>query len=66
MIFSPGMTSSSRFLLFCRPDVQRHDGAGEDDDVADRQDRQQIGNHQSLTVAAGADDRRKRRTFDDL
>ena len=43
-------------------DVQRHDGAGEDDDVADRQDRQDVGAGRcAARCRPGADDRARRR-----
>ena len=53
-------------LALLPADVQRHDRAGEDDDVADRQDRQRVGNGQPLPVGAGADDRGGGGAFDDL
>ena len=37
-------------------DVQGHGGAGEDDNVADREDRQEMGNAQPLAIVARADD----------
>jgi hypothetical protein len=47
-------------------DVERHDSAGEDDDVANRQDRQQRGNLQPLSIRACADDSPIAGSFDDL
>ena len=47
---SPGITSSSRFLLFCRPTFSGMHRAGEDDDVADRQDRHDVRDRPLLPV----------------
>ncbi len=47
-------------------DVQRHHRAGEDDDVANRQDRQELGNLQPLSISASADDSSIVRSFNDL
>jgi len=53
-------------LALLPPDVQGHDGAGEDDDVADRKDGQNVRENRPLTIASGANDRAVGRAFDDL
>jgi hypothetical protein len=54
-----------RFAL--RPsDIQRHDRAGEDDDVADRQDRQDVGHRDHRPVRPCTDDRPCFVSFNDL
>lgn len=53
-------------FAFLPPDVQRHDRAGEDDDVADRQNRNQGGDAQRLPVARRPNDCRCWISLDDL
>ena len=65
MIFSPGMTSSSRFLLFGRPTFSGMTVPGKTTMLRIGRMGSRLGIVEPLAVAAGADRGCRRRTFDD-
>ena len=64
--FFAGHDFIEEIFAFLPADVEGHDGAGEDDDVADGQNGQQRGDGQLLAVAGRADDGCPCVTLDDL